>query len=109
MALDSPQFKHHVSSSILCAVCLRTLSPLLQSLSPSPSMSELRKPRSVPLYMITSDPLTVRGQMLTASWLKGGYKTIKEARSTPYASGSIIPGSNYSAQDNHDSLKIAGM
>ncbi|EKX39450.1 hypothetical protein GUITHDRAFT_154416 [Guillardia theta CCMP2712] len=48
-------------------------------------------------------------QMLTASWLNGGYKTVQLARSTPYASGSIIPGSNYSAQDNHDSLKIAGL
>eukprot|EP00293_Proteomonas_sulcata_P011186 CAMPEP_0184288218 /NCGR_PEP_ID=MMETSP1049-20130417/721_1 /TAXON_ID=77928 /ORGANISM="Proteomonas sulcata, Strain CCMP704" /LENGTH=66 /DNA_ID=CAMNT_0026594475 /DNA_START=109 /DNA_END=309 /DNA_ORIENTATION=- len=47
-------------------------------------------------------------QML-AGWLNGGYKVKKFARNDPYASGSIIPGSNYSAQDNHNSLEIPGL
>jgi len=47
--------------------------------------------------------------MLASSWLTGGVKSGAFARPAPYAQGSIIPGSNYSAQDNHDSLKISGM
>jgi hypothetical protein len=47
--------------------------------------------------------------MLASSWLDGGFKTKAFARAAPYAQGSIIPGSNYSAQDNHDSLKVSGM
>eukprot|EP00281_Chroomonas_sp_CCMP1168_P017648 CAMPEP_0206214904 /NCGR_PEP_ID=MMETSP0047_2-20121206/1913_1 /ASSEMBLY_ACC=CAM_ASM_000192 /TAXON_ID=195065 /ORGANISM="Chroomonas mesostigmatica_cf, Strain CCMP1168" /LENGTH=71 /DNA_ID=CAMNT_0053637169 /DNA_START=30 /DNA_END=245 /DNA_ORIENTATION=- len=46
---------------------------------------------------------------MLAGWLNGGFKTQAFARPAPYAQGSIIPGSNYSAQDNHDSLKISGM
>jgi len=48
-------------------------------------------------------------QMLASSWLTGGVKSGAYARPAPYAQGSIIPGSNYSAQDNHDSLKVSGM
>lgn len=49
-------------------------------------------------------------QMLdAAAWLNGGYKVKSFARNAPYAQGSIIPGSNYSAQDNHSSLKVSGL
>jgi len=48
-------------------------------------------------------------QMLASSWLTGGVKSGAYARPAPYAQGSIIPGSNYSAQDNHASLKVSGM
>eukprot|EP00961_Rhodomonas_salina_P190781 2574093-Rhodomonas_salina.1 len=44
-----------------------------------------------------------------AAWLNGGYKVKSFARNAPYAQGSIIPGSNYSAQDNHSSLKVSGL
>jgi hypothetical protein len=45
----------------------------------------------------------------TASWLNGGAKTIKFVRASPYADGSMIPGANYSAQDNHAEVRIAGL
>jgi hypothetical protein len=45
------------------------------------------------------------------NWLQAGQKKIEakfDARTEPYAAGSIIPGSNYSAQDNHAFLPVAG-
>jgi hypothetical protein len=45
----------------------------------------------------------------TATWLNGGMKPVRFVRSAPYADGSMIPGSNYSAQDNHAEVRIAGL
>jgi hypothetical protein len=45
----------------------------------------------------------------TASWLNGGAKPISFVRRAPYADGSMIPGANYSAQDNHAEVRIAGL
>jgi len=44
-------------------------------------------------------------------WLDAGSKNVQskfDARTEPYATGSIIAGSNYSAQDNHGFLPVAG-
>ena len=44
-------------------------------------------------------------------WLDAGSKKSVhkfDARAEPYATGSIIAGSNYSAQDNHGFLPVAG-
>eukprot|EP00287_Rhodomonas_sp_CCMP768_P009027 CAMPEP_0196719808 /NCGR_PEP_ID=MMETSP1091-20130531/2739_1 /TAXON_ID=302021 /ORGANISM="Rhodomonas sp., Strain CCMP768" /LENGTH=73 /DNA_ID=CAMNT_0042060871 /DNA_START=75 /DNA_END=296 /DNA_ORIENTATION=+ len=64
------------------------------------------KPETQSLYEEKKPQAT---EMLASSWLNGGYKVKSFARNAPYAQGSIIPGSNYSAQDNHDSLKVSGL